>query len=322
MGRILSYIEVYEGHPKRSSLEVLGRAREIASQRGDDLAAVVLAPDADRYAEQIGRYGAGTVYTVKHPVFERHLNVPVLAALEAVAGRANPDLITFPSSEAVKEILGALSIRLNAAALPDVSEFELTDGGVEALRPVLAARFLSRARAEGAPVLVSVRSGSYAATESPVAATVEDVPFEFDQSSVRQTLREVVTVTEGTVDLSEARFVVAAGRGVRDERGKQLVEELAGVLGAAIGSSRAVVESGLFPASSQVGQTGKVVSPDLYIAAGISGAIQHVAGMANSRIIVAINKDPDAPIFDTATFGIAGDLYEVLPRLIEALKRR
>ena len=325
MGRILCYIEVQDGHAKRSSLEVLTHCRQIAEDTGDDLAAVALLPDVDvgaRVTSQAARHGAPTIYTVTHPVFVRHLNVPVLAALAAVAAKADPDVMAFPSSESVKEILGALAVRLNGGALPDVSEFDRSEGGVEALRPVLASRFLARARAEGRPVLVSVRAGSYTAAENPVEATIEEVPFEFEPSSLRQSLRDVLTATEGTVDLSEARVVVAAGRGVRDERGKQLVEELARVLGAAIGSSRAVVESGLFPASTQVGQTGKVVAPELYIAVGISGAIQHVAGMANSRIIVAINKDHDAPIFQSATFGIAGDLYEVLPKLIEALKKR
>ena len=151
--------------------------------------------------------------------------------------------------------------------------------------------------------------------------TVETVVFESDASTVRQTLREVVAAASGAVDLSDARVVVAAGRGVKDEEGKRLIEELAEVTGAAIGASRAVVESGMFPATAQIGQTGKVVSPDIYFAIGVSGAIQHVAGMNNSRIIVAINSNPDAPIFDVATYGIVGDLYKVLPPLIEELKK-
>jgi electron transfer flavoprotein alpha subunit len=186
----------------------------------------------------------------------------------------------------------------------------------------MASKFFARVRAEGSPVLVSVRSGSYEAREAPVEAKIESVPFSFDESSLRQTLREVVGAATGGIDLADARVVVAAGRGVKDAEGKRLVEELAEVLGAAIGASRAVVENGMFPATTQIGQTGKVVSPDLYVGVGISGAIQHVAGMTNSRVIVAINSNPDAPIFDVATYGIVGDLYKVLPPMIEALKQR
>lgn len=321
METVLAYVETQADGIKRSSLEILTRSRQIAEERGDQLAAVVLSADPGAHVEQLGRYGASKVFTVRNDVFAEHLNVPVLDALEAVAKHVEPELMVFPSSESVKEILGALSIRLEAAVLPDVSAFEETDSGAEALRPVLAAKFLARVRAERKPVLISVRSGAYVAEEKPVEADTEAIDVPFDVSSLKQTLRDVVTTREGAIDLSEARVVVAAGRGVRDERGKELVEELADRLGAAIGSSRAVVESGLFPASSQIGQTGKVVAPDLYVAIGISGAIQHVAGMASSRVIVAVNRDADAPIFDIATYGIVGDLYEIIPRLIEQLKK-
>lgn len=321
METVLSYVETQADGIKRSSLEILTRSRQIAEERGDQLAAVVLSPHPELHVEQLARHGATKIFTVRNDVFAEHLNVPVLDALQAVAKRVEPELMVFPSSESVKEILGALSIRLDAAVLPDVSAFEETDSGAEALRPVLAAKFLARVRAERKPVLISVRSGAYVAEEKPVEADTEAIDVPFDASSLKQTLRDVVTAREGTIDLSEARVVVAAGRGVRDERGKELVEELADRLGAAIGSSRAVVESGLFPASSQIGQTGKVVAPDLYVALGISGAIQHVAGMASSRVIVAVNKDADAPIFDIATYGIVGDLYEIIPRLIEQFKK-
>jgi electron transfer flavoprotein alpha subunit len=147
------------------------------------------------------------------------------------------------------------------------------------------------------------------------------VDFQFDAGGLRQTLREVVGAATGAVDLNEARVVVAAGRGVKDEAAKALVEALAEVTGAAIGASHAVVEKGMFPATAQIGQTGKVVSPELYFAVGISGAVQHVAGMNNSRVIVAVNQNADAPIFDVATYGIVGDLYQVLPPLIEEIKR-
>ncbi|MCH7640197.1 MAG: electron transfer flavoprotein subunit alpha/FixB family protein [Bacteroidetes bacterium] len=321
MSTILASVAVQNGSPSRASLEVLSRARQIADGQGATCAAVVLSPDASAVADELARYGAQKVYTVSDPIFARHINTPVLTALEAVIAEAQPSIVVFPSSEGVKDVLGALAVRTGAAVLPDVASVEMKDGGVEALRPVMAAKFMARTRAEGDLVLVSVRAGSYEAVEAPTEAAVEEIVFSFDEATLRQTLREVVGSTAGTVDLSDAQVVVAAGRGVKDEAGKQLVEELADVLGAAIGSSRAVVESGMFPATAQIGQTGKVVSPDLYIGVGISGAIQHVAGMSNSRIIVAINTNPDAPIFDVATYGIVGDLYKVLPILIEEIKK-
>jgi electron transfer flavoprotein alpha subunit len=170
--------------------------------------------------------------------------------------------------------------------------------------------------------IVSVRSGAYDATEAKAEPEIIrlDPPSASDTKS--GSLREIVESTASGVDLSEADVVVAAGRGVKDEAGRDLVLELADTLGAAIGASRAVVENGLFPASAQIGQTGKVVSPGLYISVGISGAIQHVAGMLNSRTIIAINKDPEAPIFQYATFGLVGDLYKIVPLLNEAMKAR
>ncbi len=320
MPTILSTVVVQSGKSTRASFEVLTRCRQIADAQGWDLAAVILAPDAAAFADDAALYGAKTVYAVSHPLFESPLNTPVVDALAAVIEQVQPAVVAFPSSEGVKDVLGALAVRTGAAVLADVAEFDVKDGGVEALRPVMAAKFMARTRAEGSPVFVSVRSGSTPAEEAPVDADVQ--PVAFDAGTTAQTLREVAAATVGgAVDLSEALVVVAAGRGVKDDEAKRLVDELAAVTGAAIGASRAVVETGMFPATAQIGQTGKVVSPDLYFAVGISGAVQHVAGMTNSRIIVAINKDPDAPIFDVATYGLVGDLYTILPALIAELKK-
>ncbi len=317
---ILTYIGIQGGSVRRASLEVLSQCRKLAAAQGLAVEAVLIHPQASDFVAQVQRYGAQKVYTVEDPIFEQHLNAPLVGALAAVIEQAQPRVVALASSEAVKDVLGALAARLDAPALADVSSFELTEAGVRARRPVLAAKFIARVEAEGQPVLVSVRAGAYDAEEAPAQAEIEALPFSFDEAKPRPTLREVIGASGGAVDLSEARYVVAAGRGVRDEEGKKLIDELAEVLGAAIGSSRAVVDVGLFPATSQVGQTGKVVSPDLYIAVGISGAIQHAAGMSNSRVIVAINKDADAPIFNYATYGLVGDLYVILPPLIEALR--
>lgn len=321
MSTVLTYVVIQDGKPTRSSLEALSRARVLAESNGMECAAAVLTVEASPAVSEFGNYGAQKVFVISHPVFRQHINTPLLAALEQVISDVRPSLVVFPSSEGVKDILGALAVRTGASVLPDVASFEIKDGGVEALRPVMAAKFMARARTESDLVFVSVRAGSYEASESPVEASVQEMEFSFDDRTLRQTLREVVGASTGAIDLADAQVVIAAGRGVKDDAGKQLVEELADVLGAAIGSSRAVVENGMFPATAQIGQTGKVVSPDLYIGVGISGAIQHVAGMANSRTIVAINTNPDAPIFDIATFGIVGDLYKVLPLLIAEIKK-
>ena len=322
MSTYLCYIATQQERPTRAALEVLTYVRTLARRDGARLAACVLHPEAKRFVETLKPYGVDQVYLVQHPVLARHLNAPVLAALEAVFRAAQPALMALPSTESVKDVLGALAARVGAAALPDVATFD-TGASVTATRPVMAARVLADTEAVTQSVFVSVRAGSYNAqpAERPSEPEVVEVPFVFDTATLRATLREVIAGTTGQVDLSEADIIVAAGRGVRDEAGKQLVEALARELGAAIGASRAAIEAGLFSATLQIGQTGKVVSPTLYIAVGISGAIQHVAGMAGSKVIVAINKDPDAPIFNIATYGIVGDLYQILPLLIEEIRR-
>ena len=320
MSSILVYVATHDGRLRRASLEVLSHARALASGSGRRVDALLVDAEPSRFVEQVSRYGPSRIFTVGHPLFRTHLNAPLIAALHSAAEAVGPSLFAMASTEGTKDVLGALSVRWDAAALPDVSTFSWGGDGVEVLRPVMAAKQLARVHSVSPRVIISVRSGSFDAVESPSSAEVVKVPFEFDASNLGLVLKEIVKATGGTVDLSEARVVVAAGRGVKDAEGKRLVDDLAALFGGAVGASRAVVESGLFPATTQIGQTGKVVSPDLYFAVGISGAIQHVAGMVNSRVIVAINKDGDAPIFKVATYGLVGDLYRILPPLITALK--
>jgi electron transfer flavoprotein alpha subunit len=321
MSTILTYVAVSNGKLKRSSLEVLSRCRELAKANGHKLEAVIIDPNASQYAGQVAKYGPDTIYVVEHPVFKDHINQPLLDALETVIKQSNPMLTAFASTEAVKDVLGALAMRLDAKALPDVASFELKDGAVDSLRPIMAAKLMARTRVQGDRMLVSVRSGSYDASESEGQPEVKKLDFSYDENSLKIELRDILTSSGGGVDLAEAPVVVSGGRGIKDQEGKKMVHDLADLMGGAVGASRAVTESGLFPATAQIGQTGKVVSPQIYFAVGISGAIQHVAGMSNSKVIVAINKDPEAPIFDIATYGLVGDLYKILPPLIEEVKK-
>ncbi len=320
MGKLLSVVTVQDGTIKRASLEVLTHARTLAIQGGHTLEAVLIGDQAAGFVDDVAQYGASHIYTISDPLFRNALNSPWLEALDVAIRKAQPSVVAMASSETVKDFLGALAIRMDAAVLPDVASFSLSADGVSAVRPVMAAKLMARTEATGSLVLVSVRSGSYEAKPAPSEATHEALPFSYHSDAVKAILKEVIRATSGAVDLNEARVVVAAGRGIKDEDGRVLIEALADTLGAAIGASRAVVENGLFPATTQIGQTGKVVSPDLYFAVGISGAIQHVAGMSNSRVIVAINKDADAPIFEYATYGLVGDLYKILPPLTEAIR--
>lgn len=321
MSTLLTYISINDGKVKRSSLEVLSRCNELAGEFGLDSAALIVDPKAKEIAGKISGYGPTKIYTIEDPIFKNHLNAPLLKALAKAVDEIQPRLLAFASTESTKDILGALAANRNAPALPDMSEFELTDDGVKGKRPVMASKIISSVEAKGSPVFITVRSGSYDAVEKSAEIEIKEIDFSYDESELRITLKEIIGATGDKIDLSEAETVVAAGRGVKDEEGRKLVEELASLLNGAIGASRALTEAGVYDPSLQIGQTGKVVSPQLYIAIGISGAIQHVAGMANSKVIVAINKDPDAPIFDIADYGIVGDLYKVLPPFIDELKK-
>jgi electron transfer flavoprotein alpha subunit len=355
----LHLLTVQNGGIKRSSLEVLSRGRElvdsISQNSGEnsqqsagnqaELHAVVCSPevaswDEAKWAAELGAYGVDTVWSATDEAFKEHNNQALLSAMQSAHAQATdqgakPSVVAMASTEGVKDILGALSMRLGASVVADVSEFGVVAEGdgvlLTATRPVMASKANTHVRAQAQHLMVSVRSGSYGILENgenqnakplnhqPVR--IVPLKIEFADSKLQTQIREIITAAADTIDLNEAEAIVAAGRGVKDEAAKALIAELAGVLNAGIGASRALTEAGIYDPSVQIGQTGKVVSPQLYIAVGISGAIQHVAGITNSKVIVAVNKDADAPIFEVADYGIVGDLYEVLPALIAEIKR-
>ena len=351
----LHLLTVQNGGIKRSSLEVLSRGRELVdsiSQNSEqsagnqgELHAVVCSPevaswDEAKWAAELGAYGVDTVWSATDEAFKEHNNQALLSAVQSAHAQATdqgakPSAVAMASTEGVKDILGALSMRLGASVVADVSEFGVVAEGdgvlLTATRPVMASKANTHVQAQAQHVMVSVRSGSYGVLENGENQNakplnhqpVRIVPLKIERadSKLQTQIREIITAAADTIDLNEAEAIVAAGRGVKDEAAKALIAELAGVLNAGIGASRALTEAGMYDPSVQIGQTGKVVSPQLYIAVGISGAIQHVAGITNSKVIVAVNKDADAPIFEVADYGIVGDLYEVLPALIAEIKR-
>lgn len=321
MSTLLTYISVNDGKIKRSSLEVLSRCKQLAENNGQSTAALVIDAKASGYVEELKKYGPDKIYLIEDPVFKNHLNTPLIRALALAIEKTDPSVVAFASTESTKDILGALAANQQTASLADMSDFELTANGVKGKRPVMAAKIVATVEAEGSPVLLTVRAGSYDVVEKPSDPDIETIDFTFSEDELKITLKEIMSASGDKIDLSEAETVVAAGRGVKDEEAREMISELASVLNAGIGASRALTEAGIYDPSLQIGQTGKVVAPQLYIAVGISGAIQHVAGMANSKVIIAINKDPDAPIFDIADYGIVGDLYKILPPFIEELKK-
>ena len=320
MSSILTYIAIADGKIKRSSLEVLSHCKDLANTNGLRCEAVIIDEHASSFASEVSNYGASKIYTISEEIFSRHQNGSLIRALSTVIDASSPKVIAFASTESTKDILGALAANLNAGVVADVSSFSIDGDKVVAQRPMMAAKIMGNVDVSGNTIVVSVRSGSYDLKVNPTESEVMELSSGIAENDLRSTLREIITATGETIDLNEAEAIVAAGRGVKDEEAKQLITELATALNAGVGASRALTEAGIYDPSLQIGQTGKVVSPQLYIAVGISGAIQHVAGMANSKVIVAINKDADAPIFEVADYGIVGDLYKILPPFIQEIK--
>ncbi|MFE2179002.1 electron transfer flavoprotein subunit alpha/FixB family protein [Kitasatospora sp. NPDC059462] len=318
MAEILVLLDHADGAVRKPALELLTLARRI----GEPSAVVLGAGDkAAALAAKAAEYGAAKVYVADGAEFTDQLVVPKVDALAPIAASAAPAAVLVTSSGEGKEIAARVALRIGSGIITDAVDLEAGDGGPVATQSVFAASFQVKSTvSHGAPV-ITVKPNAVAPEAAPAAGTVEDVTVAFTGNAAKVVSR-TPRVSTGRPELTEAAIVVSGGRGVGAAEGFGVVEELADALGAAVGASRAAVDAGWYPHSSQVGQTGKQVSPQLYIAAGISGAIQHRAGMQTSKTIVAVNKDPEAPIFELADYGVVGDLFEVLPQLTAEVKAR
>jgi electron transfer flavoprotein alpha subunit len=317
MAGVLAVLEQRDGTLKKVSLEVLAAARQIAGTGGVD--ALVAGPPGIA-ADSLAAHGADRVFLAADE--DVRLYQPARLAA-AVAGRAKAEsyaAVVLAATAQGRDLAPRIAARLGAPLAADVTALAL-DNGIVVTRPVYSGKALLRARLTAAPAVISVRPNAVAPAAAPAAGTVHPLSLPADGNSRARTV-QVKEPERAALDVAEADIVISGGRGLKEPANFRLLEELAAAFGnAAVGASRAVVDAGWRPHAEQVGQTGKTVSPSLYIAVGISGAIQHLAGMRTAKVIVAINKDKDAPIFKLADYGVVGDLFETLPRLTDEVRR-
>ncbi|WEH32153.1 electron transfer flavoprotein subunit alpha/FixB family protein [Streptomyces sp. AM 4-1-1] len=318
MAEVLVYVDHVDGAVRKPTLELLTLARRIGEP-----VAVALGTGAEATAPALAEHGAVKVLTADAAEFADYLVVPKVDALQAAYDAVSPAAVLVPSSAEGKEIAARLAVRIGAGLITDAIDLEAGEQGPVATQSAFAAAFTTRSRVSRGTPVITVKPNSAAVEAAPAAGAVEALSVSFSKSAtgtkvVSRTPRE----STGRPELTEAAIVVSGGRGVNGAENFQVIEALADSLGAAVGASRAAVDAGWYPHSSQVGQTGKSISPQLYIASGISGAIQHRAGMQTSKTIVAVNKDAEAPIFDLVDYGVVGDLFAVVPQLTDEIKTR
>ena len=319
---ILVFIEQRDGKVRPVAREALGEAKRLSAALGGPIVAVCCSA-SDAGLASLGEAGADKVLAATHEAFARYDGAGYAAAVAAAAKAASPKLVLFGASSIGKDLAPRVAAKLGVGLASDCTSLDASGGKLTARRPVMAGKAYERVAFPMTPAMVTLRPKVFAPStpEAGKAASVESLAFDWDASKPRAVVSGTTGATGGKPDLTESEIIVSGGRGLKGPENFALVEQLADALGATVGASRAVVDAGWRPHGDQVGQTGKTVSPKLYVAVGISGAIQHLAGMSSSRCIVAINKDPDAPIFKVADYGVVGDLFEVVPALTEAIRK-
>ena len=321
---ILVFAECRDGEFKRSSHEAIGVARRIADGCGGSVGVVVLGARAAAAAMGLAAYGADRILACDDETLDLYQGQAYAATLAVVVDQESAGLVLASASAMGKDVAARLAARMQAASACDLTEIEWTPaGGLQATRPVYSGKALARVSVPGGMQTVATLRPNMFPLPAPDAgrqASSETIACPLDTTALRVRTVRVELPEKRELDVAEASVVVSGGRGLKEAANFSLVRELADALGGAVGASRAVVDAGWIPHAHQVGQTGKVVSPQLYIACGISGAIQHLAGMSSSGTIVAVNKDPEAPIFKVANYGIVGDLFEILPALTKAVR--
>ncbi|MFG2086408.1 MULTISPECIES: electron transfer flavoprotein subunit alpha/FixB family protein [unclassified Spirillospora] len=315
MAEILVLVDHVDGEVKKVTLELLTLANRLG-----EAAAVWVGPGYENAKDKLGEYGAGKVYVAADEELTSYVVAPKAALLAQLVGAGSPAAVLVAATAEGKEIAGRLAVKTGSGVLTDV--VDVTDGFV-AEHSIFGGGIIAHAKVKTGTPIIAVRPNSVAPEASPATPAEEQVSVTLSDADKGAKIVEKVVQEKGErPDLTEAAIVVSGGRGVGGAENFSIIEGLADSLGAAVGASRAATDAGWYPHSFQVGQTGKTVSPQLYIAVGISGAIQHRAGMQTSKTIIAINKDPEAPIFELVDYGIVGDLFQVAPQLTEEITKR
>jgi electron transfer flavoprotein alpha subunit len=317
--KVLTLAEVRDGSLRNVSFEAIAAAKTIA--QGGEVVSVLVGESVQSYANELFFHGADRVVVVEHPNLKNYTSDGYSQALKAVIDAEKPEGIVFGHTSLGKDLSPKLAVKLNSGLVSDVVSVEEAGGNLIFTRPIYSGKAFEKKIVTDGIIFVTVRPNNIQPLERDESRSGEVSNVSVDIKDLRTIVKEVVRKTAEGVDLSEAKVIVAGGRGVKSAEGFKPLQELAEVLGGAVGASRGACDAGYCDYSLQIGQTGKVVTPDLYIACGISGAIQHLAGMSNSKVIVAINKDPEANIFQVADYGIVGDLFEVVPLLTEEFKK-
>jgi electron transfer flavoprotein alpha subunit len=321
---ILIVAEQRDGELRKISYELTSQGRRLADTMGEPLTALLLGSNIKEKAQELGKYGADKVLVADDDRLANYTTDAYVSVIAQLAETLEPAIILLGASVQGKDLSGRLAARLGVGVAQDCVALSIENGNLVAKRPIYAGKaYATLTFKDSVPQIATARPNVFELNEPDESRSVEvaDAEFSLDDSQLRTKIIEFQQEAGGKIDLTEAERIVSGGRGMKGPEHFNLLEALADLIDATVGASRSAVDAGWRPHSDQVGQTGKVVSPNLYIACGISGAIQHLAGMSTSKLIVAINKDPEAPIFLKADYGVVGDLFEVVPALTEEIRK-
>jgi electron transfer flavoprotein alpha subunit len=318
---VMIVAEQRDGALRKISLELASTARKLADQSGDEVSAILLGSGIEGLAAELGKYGVDKVFVGDNAAMEPYITEAHAEVVAKIAKENDPAILLLGASVQGKDLSARVAAKLATGLATDCTDVKIADGKFVAIRPLYAGKCVGEIEFASTPAMASLRPNVFPAAENAKAGAVVKVDAAVDAASIKSKVAEVQKDTSGKVDLTEANVIVSGGRGMKDADGFKILEDLAEALKGCVGASRAAVDAGWRVQKDQVGQTGKVVSPNLYIACGISGAIQHLAGMSSSKCIVAINKDPEAPIFTKADYGVVDDLFKVVPELTAVCKK-